>query len=136
MALSAHEQNLIDQLEKQFKDEDPKFAKAMEQVPARNRSALHIVTGVATVVAGLLLLLLGAALQGPAPNILVGVLGFAVMIVGAHLAMRHTSVTKNEAPAPTSENAESVEGTKTGTDRRPFRDAFGDWALWGLFLWV
>lgn len=51
MALSAHEQNLIDQLEKQFKDEDPKFAKAMEQVPARNRSALHIVTWVATVVA-------------------------------------------------------------------------------------
>lgn len=96
MALSAHEQNLIEQLEKQFKDEDPKFAKAMEQVPARNRSALRIVTGVATVVAGFLLLLLGAALQGPVPNILVGVLGFAVMIVGAHLAMRHTSVTKTK----------------------------------------
>lgn len=108
----------------------------MEQVPARNRSALHIVTGAATVVAGFLLLLLGAALQGPVPNILVGVLGFAVMVVGAHLAMRHTSVTKNEARAPTSENAESVERTKAGTERRPFRDAFGDWALWGLFWWV
>jgi hypothetical protein len=136
MALSAHEQNLIEQLEKQFKEEGPRFAKAMEQVPARNRSALRIVTGAATAVAGFLHPLLGAAVQGPVPNILVGVLGFAVMVVGAHLAIRHTSVTKNEAPAPTSENTESAERAKADTDRRPFRDAFGDWALWGLFWWV
>ena len=55
-----------------------------------DRSALRVVTGVAAIAAGFLLLLQGAALQGPVPNILVGVLGFAVMIVGAHLAIRHT----------------------------------------------
>ncbi|MEV5051011.1 DUF3040 domain-containing protein [Arthrobacter sp. LAR12-1-1.1] len=134
--LSEHEKSLLEQLEKQFKEDHPTFAKAMEEVPAPNRSALHIVAGAVTVVAGFLLLLLGAALQGPVPNILVGVLGFAVMIVGAFLAMRHTSVAKNRAPAPTFQKPESVERTKAGKDRRPFRDAFGDWALWGLFWWV
>ncbi len=135
--LSEHEKSLLEQLEKQFKEDDPTFAKAMEEVPAApNRSAFHIVAGVTAVVAGFLLLLLGTTLPGPAPNILVGVLGFAMMVAGAFLAVRHTSVTKNRAPAPTFQKAESAEKPKTGKDRRPFRDTFGDWALWGLFWWV
>ena len=134
--LSEHEKSLLEQLEKQFKEDDPTFAKAMEQVPAPQRSALHIVTGAATVVAGFLLLLLGATLQGTVPNILVGVLGFAVMIVGTLLAMRHTSATKNKAPAPTSKKAEAAGTQRAPKERRPFRDAVGDWALWSLFWWV
>jgi len=134
--LSEHEKRLLDQLEKQFKEDDPIFAETVEQEPAPNRSALYIVAGAATVVAGFLLLLLGATLQAPVPNILVGVLGFAVMILGALLAVRHTSVTKNGAPAPTSESVESAGTQRAGKERRPFRDAVGDWALWSLFWWV
>jgi hypothetical protein len=134
--LSEHEKSLLDQLEKQFKEDDPMFAKTLEQEPAPKRSALRIVAGAATVVAGFLLLLLGAALQGPVPNILVGVLGFAVMILGALLAVRHTSVPKNGAPAPISSNAEPAGAQRARKERRPFRDTFGDWALWSLFWWV
>jgi len=134
--LSEHEKSLLEQLEKQFKEDDPTFAKAMEQVPAPNRSVLHMVAGTATAVAGLLLLLLGATLQGPVANILVGVLGFAVMILGALLAVRHTAAIKTEAPAASSEKGEAAGNQRAGKVRRPFKDAFGDWALWSLFWWV
>lgn len=134
--LSEHEKSLLDQLEQQFKADDPLFAKTMEQEPAPTPSALHIVAGAATVVAGFLLLLLGAALQGPVPNIFVGVLGFAVMILGALLAVRHTGVPKIGAPAPAADNVEPAGTQRAGKERRPFKDAFGDWALWSLFWWV
>ena len=134
MPLSEHERNVLEHLEKQFKEEDPKFAQAMEQAPARPRTALHIVFGTAAVVAGFLLVLLGAALQGLGPNILVGILGFAVMITGAYSAMGPSSGTKSRNPAPASEKAESAESTNA--DRRRFRDRFGDVAMWSLFWWV
>ena len=134
--LSEHEKSLLEQLEKQFKEDDPTVAKTMEQVPAPGRSALRILAGAATVVAGFLLLLLGAAIQGPVPNILVGALGFAVMIFGAFLAVRHASVPKNEAPAPAADNVGPTGTQRAGKERRPFRDFFGDWALWSLFWWV
>ena len=89
MALSEHEKVVLEQLEQQFRMEDPQLAEAME--PARITSPRHIVIGVAGIVAGLLLVLLGAVLQGLVPNILVGVLGFAVMITGGHLAIADSS---------------------------------------------
>ena len=47
MALSAHERNLLEQLEKQFSDEAPEFAAAMEPEPARSGNALRILAGAA-----------------------------------------------------------------------------------------
>lgn len=94
MALSEHEKVVLGQLEQQFRMEDPKLAESME--PARITSPRHIVIGVAGIVAGLLLVLLGAVLQGLVPNILVGVLGFAVMITGGHFAVQHTSGGRNK----------------------------------------
>lgn len=136
MPLSEHERNLLELLEKQFKEEDPKFAQAMEQAPAQapSRTALHIVFGATAVVAGFLLVLLGAAFQGLVPNILVGILGFAAMITGGYFAIAPSSGTESRTPAPASEKAESAESTKA--DRRRFRDRFGDVAMWSLFWWV
>jgi len=134
MALSEDERVALEQLEKQFRAEDPNFAKAMQ--PARSRSGLHIVVGVAGVVAGLLLVLLGAVLPGAFLNILVGVLGFAVMIAGGHFALRHTSASRNNVPSPIASPAESVGDEKPVKDRRSFKDGFGDMALWSLFWWV
>lgn len=87
MALSEHEKVVLEQLEQQFRMKNL-IAEAME--PACVRSPRHFVIGVAGMVVGLLLVLLGAVLQGLVPNILVGVPGFAVMITGGHFVVQHT----------------------------------------------
>ena len=136
MALTEHEKNSLEQLEKQFRDEDPDFATAMESGPARGRSALHIVIGAAAVVAGLLLVVLGAALPGLVSIVAVGVLGFATMIAGAYFAVKGTTGTKRDRPAPAAQILGPAGSKEAKKDRRSFRDGFGDMALWGLFWWV
>ncbi len=136
MALSAHERNLLEQLEKQFSDEDPEFAAAMEPEPARSRSALRILAGAAAVLAGFLLILLGATLQGVVANVLLGVLGFATMIAGGYVAAIRTSGTTSKGPVPAAHGKEPAGTTKTAKNRRFSRDGFGDLAVWSLFWWV
>jgi len=134
--LSEHEKSLLDQLERQFKEDDPIFAKAMEPEAAHKRSALRLVIGLAAIAAGILLAVLGAALQGDIPAVLVGVLGFATMIAGGYFATAPTSGTRNDASTPAADNAESAGPQKAGKERRFFKDGGGDMALWSLFWWV
>ncbi len=79
MALSEHEQKLLEQMEQALYADDPKFASNIRTAgtgAARKRAAL----GVLAVLAGLGLLVLGVA-TSPA----VGVAGFVVMLIGAVL---------------------------------------------------
>lgn len=82
MPLSEHEQKLLEQLEKQLHEDDPKFANSMGSDPGRTWSTRHIVIGVLCSLAGIALLLVGVTFQ----NILVGVLGFIVMGGGVYFA--------------------------------------------------
>ena len=75
MPLSEHEQKMLEQLEKQLHDEDPKFADSMGADALRTFSTKHIVLGVLGVIVGVLVLLVGVGIQ----NIFVGVLGFLAM---------------------------------------------------------
>ncbi|MFK0074454.1 DUF3040 domain-containing protein [Arthrobacter woluwensis] len=92
MPLSEHEQRLLEQLERQLHEDDPKFASQMEQGAAHRWSTKRLVIGAFAVVAGILVLLLGVTLQ----NIVVGVLGFLVMGGGVYFA---TSKGKGLSPA-------------------------------------
>lgn len=79
MALSEHEQKLLEQMEQALYADDPKFASNLRTAgtgATRKRAAL----GVLAVLAGLGLLVLGVA-TSPA----VGVAGFTVMLIGAVL---------------------------------------------------
>ncbi|WP_426998946.1 DUF3040 domain-containing protein [Pseudarthrobacter sp. N5] len=87
MPLSEHEQKLLEQLEKQLHEDDPKFANSMGSDPGRSWSTRHIVIGVLGTLAGVLLLLVGVSLQ----NILIGVLGFIVMGGGVYFATMRSS---------------------------------------------
>ncbi|MEE2522773.1 DUF3040 domain-containing protein [Pseudarthrobacter sp. J75] len=87
MPLSEHEQKLLEQLEKQLHEDDPKFASSMGSDPARTWSTRHIIMGVFCALAGILLLLVGVTLQ----NIFVGVLGFVVMGAGVYFATLRSS---------------------------------------------
>ncbi|MBE0009876.1 MULTISPECIES: DUF3040 domain-containing protein [unclassified Arthrobacter] len=93
MALSEHEQRLLDQLEQQLHADDPKFASSMASSTPRSMSTRRIVIGALMAVAGILILLLGVANQ----IILVGVAGFLVMGAGVYFA---TTRSKESEAAP------------------------------------
>ncbi|WP_314326380.1 DUF3040 domain-containing protein [Paenarthrobacter ilicis] len=82
MPLSEHEQKLLEQLEKQLHEDDPKFANSMGSDPIRNWSTRHVIIGVLGAIAGILLLLVGVSIQA----IPIGVLGFVVMGAGVYFA--------------------------------------------------
>ncbi|WP_159707695.1 DUF3040 domain-containing protein [Arthrobacter sp. 18067] len=82
MPLSEHEQKLLEQLEKQLHEDDPKFANTMGSDPIRSWSTRHVIIGVLGAIAGILLLLVGVSMQA----IPVGVLGFVVMGAGVYFA--------------------------------------------------
>jgi hypothetical protein len=99
MPLSEHEQKLLEQLEKQLHEDDPKFANSMGSDPGRSWSTRHVVIGVLGALAGVFLLLVGVTLQ----NIFVGVLGFIVMGGGVYFATMRSS--------------SSGKGSKSGTGK-------------------
>ena len=97
MPLSEHEQKLLEQLEKQLHEDDPKFASSMGSDAGRSWSTRHLVIGVLATLAGVVLLLLGVTIQ----SILVGVLGFVVMGAGVYYAtMRGAGASKAKASGP------------------------------------
>ncbi|GAA2864431.1 DUF3040 domain-containing protein [Paenarthrobacter ilicis] len=91
MPLSEHEQKLLEQLEKQLHEDDPKFANSMGSDPIRSWSTRHVIIGVLGAIAGILLLLVGVSIQA----IPIGVLGFVVMGAGVYFAtLRGASFSK------------------------------------------
>ena len=72
MPLSEHEQKLLEQLEKQLHEDDPKFASPMGSDSGRSWSTRHLVIGVLATLAGLLPLLVAV----PIPATVFGALGF------------------------------------------------------------
>lgn len=107
MPLSEHEQKLLEQLEKQLHEDDPKFASSMGSDPGRSWSTRHLVIGVLGTLAGILLLLLGVSLQ----SIVVGVLGFVVMGAGVYFATMRSTAGKSKSGAA---------GRKPGKPRSSF----------------
>jgi len=107
MPLSEHEQKLLEQLEKQLHEDDPKFASSMGSDPGRSWSTRHLVIGVLGTLAGILLLLLGVSLQ----SIVVGVLGFVVMGAGVYFATMRSAGGKSKPGAA---------GRKPGKPRSSF----------------
>lgn len=98
MPLSEHEQRLLEQMEKALYAEDPKFATSLRSAPgaraARGRAAL----GVLALLGGIGLLIAGVATT----LIVIGVLGFVVMLVGSVMIYSSFQVRPVDEAAPTS----------------------------------
>lgn len=107
MPLSEHEQKLLEQLEKQLHEDDPKFASSMGSDPGRSWSTRHLVIGVLATLAGVLLLLVGVTVN----IIAVGVLGFVIMGAGVYYATMRSSAGKGKGAGP---------GGKSGKPRSSF----------------
>ncbi|SMY12550.1 DUF3040 domain-containing protein [Brevibacterium jeotgali] len=124
MALSDHEQQLLDQLEQQLR-EDPSFTRSISEDqpvgPGDGLSATRVVIGVVGVVIGLAIVL-GAIWSGIWP---LGVLGFAVMVGGGFWALSSGRAPKTDAP---SSRPTGSPGPSTAQNRKPsgFMDRMED----------
>ncbi|MFE4197058.1 DUF3040 domain-containing protein [Paenarthrobacter sp. NPDC056912] len=132
MALTDHEQKMLEQLEQQFKQDDPGFAKAMEPEPAPTTSVRTIVGGVLITLAGFVILFLGVGLQDPAANILVGLSGFAAMVTGLYVATKKLNLRRTPQP----KTAETKNETTRAPKAEP-KDGYSSAAWWAImFPWV
>lgn len=91
MPLSDHEQQLLDQLEKQLRSEDPRFARNISETQAAATgpgfSAKRFVLGILVALAGLAATILAISLvNSSAWWIALGVVGFGLMVVGMYWA--------------------------------------------------
>ena len=108
MALSEHEQRLLDQLEQQLHADDPKFAHSMASDTRKAMSTRRLVIGALVTIAGILVLLAGIVNQ----YIPIGVVGFLVMGAGVYFATTRSKQVEGARPAGKPSKATS--GGKSG----------------------
>lgn len=114
MPLSEHEQRLLEQMERALYAEDPKFATSLRSSSMARASRGRAALGVLIVFAGIGLLVASMALQATP----LGIIGFAVMLVGAVLV--YTAFMR---PRTTPEAAEGVQqAPKTAQSKTSFMD--------------
>jgi hypothetical protein len=108
MALSEHEQRLLDQLEQQLHVDDPKFAHSMASDSRKTMSTRRLVIGSLITIAGIFVLLAGIVYQA----IIIGVLGFLIMGGGVYFAT--TKSKQVEVDQPVGKPAKAATGSKSG----------------------
>jgi len=82
MPLSEHEQKILEEIERQLYEQDPKFARNVASKAAKGHSARNLRRGIALFVLGVVALFVFFA----DPLTLVGVAAFLLMLSGATLA--------------------------------------------------
>ena len=110
MPLSEHEQRALEQIERALYAEDPKFAhswRAKADVHSVRRA--RIVRGIAAVLVGLGLLLGGVVVQGgnTVLGVVLGVVGFLLMLGGAWLALSTRQRPSTQAAASAARHSSS-----------------------------
>ena len=95
MPLSEHEQRLLEQMERALYAEDPKFASSLRSAGPRPGLRRKAVVGVLAALAGVGVLIAGAATS----LVVVGVVGFALMVVGTSLVIAALRSGPVETPA-------------------------------------
>ena len=105
MPLSEHEQRLLEQMERALYAEDPKFATALRSPSDRRGSRRRSALGVVIALIGAGLLLGGAAWS----LVIVGVVGFLVMLAGSFLVVTTlTGSHRTATPGPAGEGGAPV----------------------------
>ena len=114
MPLSEHEQRLLEQMERALYAEDPKFATSLRSSSMARASRGRAALGVLIVFGGIGLLVTAMALQATP----LGILGFAVMLVGTVLVY-----TAFQRPRSTPESPEgAAPASKPATTKTSFMD--------------
>jgi len=128
MALSEHEQRLLEQIERALYAEDPKFASTVRGSKLRRPSRRRRLQGIALFAVGLVLLVVGVAVQslsgsaGAVP-IVISVVGFLAMLGGTMLAISARGAAKGSGQAGDTQS-EPDKNRFTGRMEERFRRRF------------
>ena len=124
MPLSEHEQRLLDQIERALYAEDPKFVSTVRGGRLRKPTRRRRLQGVALFLLGLVMLVVGLAVQSlwVVGLPVVSVVGFLAMLGGAWLVVGSTG--SGKAPATEAKNAEPDRNGFTGRMEERFRRRF------------
>lgn len=118
MALSDHEQQLLEQMERALASEDPKFASALRGSMTNRAATKSIGVAVLGVVVGLGILLAAVTMAIPA----LGILGFVSIVAGFYFAQKGTKANQNsEKPSPSPKQSTTggfMQGLEDRWDRR------------------
>lgn len=96
MPLSDREQQLLDQMERALLQEDPGFATSMRGGPRKARNRRRVAIGVGGVIVGLSIVLLGVTIQ----QVVVGAIGFALMVGAVIYALTDGRPKLQVVPSP------------------------------------
>lgn len=96
MPLSDREQQLLEQMERALIEEDPRFATSMRGGPRQARNRRRLAIGIGGVLVGLAVILLGVTTK----LVVVGGLGFALMVGAVIYAMTDKKTTLQAVPTP------------------------------------
>jgi len=116
--LSEHEQRLFDQIEQALYAEDPKFASSVRSARPRNRARTMLALSVIGVIVGLAIVLIG--LTGNV--ILLGVLGFVLIVVSCVTAVSALRGPRQESNASMAASAKDGRKAKPATLRTKMED--------------
>ena len=95
MPLSEHEQKLLEQIERELINDDPKFASTVRSADGRVRARRKLLSAILLGILGLGMLIGGAV----ASQTWLGVLGFCLMFGGAAIAVLNAGAATTKAPA-------------------------------------
>jgi hypothetical protein len=101
--LSEHEQRVLEQIERSLYAEDPKFRAAVKKSSAKRTHVGSLRLAIVCGVFGLVVLVGGVWLQ----NVIVGVLGFLIMLAGGVMGIRAT-----QNPSPKAKDGKGKGGGK------------------------
>ena len=96
MPLSDREQQLLEQMERALIEEDPRFATSMRGGPGQARNRRRLAIGIGGVLVGLGVILLGVTTN----LVIVGALGFALMVAAVVYAVTERRTPLKAVPTP------------------------------------
>jgi hypothetical protein len=121
--LSEEELRLLEQMERALVAEDPKFASTLRGTKMRQHARRQVIGGVLVFIVGVALLMSGAVL-GQNTGIILGVLGFVVMLASAYFTLnawrgqnRSNLTGGTSAAAPGAPHLRVVSGGKSRRNR-------------------
>lgn len=114
MPLSEHEQRLLEQMERALSADDPKFANAMRGSRHGRAARRRLLVGIAAVVVGLVLLIIGVSTSA----IWLGAGGFVVMLAGTIWAFSPARSTEARAAGQQTPTTDAPRPPRPGKPRR------------------
>ncbi|MDQ3733968.1 MAG: DUF3040 domain-containing protein, partial [Actinomycetota bacterium] len=120
MPLSEHEQKLLEQIERELINDDPKFASTVRSADGRVRARRKLLWAILLGILGLGMLIGGAVTS----SIWLGVLGFCVMFGSAAIAVLNAGAATTKATSSGSSSNSGKQGQRGNPVKSKLEERF------------